>query len=61
MNLDHLLPMAIAGENVQRLLDGLLTQPPLDGTLAARVFREIPENRRAELIAGALRTDHGSV
>lgn len=60
MNLDYLLPMAIAAENVQRLLDGDLTQPPHEGTLAARVYRELPEDRRRELLSGRPATDHRS-
>jgi hypothetical protein len=57
VNLDYLLPMAIAAENVQRLLDGQLTAPPHEGTLAARVWRELPEPRRRELIGSTEPTD----
>lgn len=52
--------MAIAAENVQRLLDGQLTQPPHDGTLAARVYLELSEDRRRELLAARSVTDHRS-
>lgn len=50
---DDLLPKVIAAENVERLLDGVLTAPPHEGTLAERVFRELSPERRAALIGQA--------